>query len=112
MTITAKRLVSAQTLTSSNATYYTVPANTTTIVKNGTLCNSGAAAVLATVYLVPSGGAAGVGNQVIAVVSIGPKVTYTCPELVNKVLVTGATIVAKDDTGSVTGFDVSGTEIN
>ena len=61
-----KRLVSGSQLTTSAATYYTVPANTITTISACTLTNTTAGAVTATVYLVPPAGSAGVANCILS----------------------------------------------
>lgn len=58
-----------------------VGALTRRIIKAASITNTTAAAVAATVYLVPSGGAAGAGNTIISARSIAPGETYPCPEL-------------------------------
>jgi len=94
MTTTARRLVAGSALTAAAAVYYTAPSNTNTIIKAASICNTTAGAVLATVYLVPSGGVAGATNAIINNLSIAANVTYTCPELVNQVIPPGATLQA------------------
>lgn len=58
-----------------------VAALTTRIIKAATITNTTAAPVAATVYLVPTGGAAGAGNTIISARSIAAGETYPCPEL-------------------------------
>lgn len=58
-----------------------VGALTRRIIKAASITNTTAATVAATVYLVPSGGAAGAGNTSISARSIAPGETYPCPEL-------------------------------
>lgn len=94
MAQTAKRLISGSQLTGSAATYYTTPAATTTIIKKLIFCNTTAGAVTVTVYLVPSGGTAGVTNEITAVHSVAVNETWSCPEAENMVLPTGGFIQA------------------
>lgn len=56
--ITPKRLVTPAQLTGSSTTLYTVPASTTTQVKQIVLVNDTTSAVTATLYIVPSGSSA------------------------------------------------------
>lgn len=60
-TITKKAFAPAQ-LTASAATYYTCPANTRANFKKLTVTNNDSSARTVTIYLVPSGGSAGVTN--------------------------------------------------
>ncbi len=104
---TAARFVAGSTLTNAAVTYYTTPANTTAIIKNATACNTSASPVKLTVTI----GGTGVPQTIISARTIGPGATDSLPELVNQVLPAGTIISAKDDTGAVTGFEVSGVTI-
>lgn len=54
-------------------TRYTTPASTRTLVKDITICNTSTTSTLTvSVYLIPSGGSAGVTNILISNVSIAP----------------------------------------
>lgn len=108
MTITAKRLVPGSVLTASAATYYTVGASTRAVIKSASIANTTAAAVPASVHIVPSGGAAAAANTVINTRSVAPNETYACPELVNHVLGAGDFIQAL---GNGLTLMVSGVEI-
>lgn len=94
MKTTAKRLVPGSQLTGAAATYYTAPALTRAIVKSAQLTNTTGGAVACTVYIVPSGGAAGASNTAISARTIAAGETYNCPELVNAVIEAGGTIQA------------------
>lgn len=52
--LTQKRIAGPTTLTTSNEVYYTVPQNTTTIVKQIHLCNYSASTSTVTVYCKPA----------------------------------------------------------
>lgn len=60
-----KGLTAAQ-LTTSAATYYTVPTNVISTISALSLCNTTAGAVTATVHLVPSGGTATATNMILS----------------------------------------------
>jgi hypothetical protein len=96
-----KRLISGSQLTGSAATYYTVPTNTNAVISPKAvitrliLCNTTAGAVACTVYLVPSGGAAGVTNTITSAKSIAVGETWCCPEAEGQVLEAGGFIQAK-----------------
>jgi len=59
-------------ITAGVTTLYTVPAATRSFVKDIDICNTTAGVLSATVYLVPSGGAAGAGNILIPAKPIDP----------------------------------------
>lgn len=61
-----------------------VPVLAKRIIKAAVITNTTAAPVAATVYLVPSGGAAAVSNALISARPIAPGESYLCPELVNQ----------------------------
>ena len=94
MAQTPKRLISGSQLTGSAATYYTTPAATSTIIKKLVLINTTGAAVACTVYLIPSGGSAGVTNNVTIARSVAPNESWSCAEAENMVLPTGGFIQA------------------
>jgi len=108
MTLIVKRMVAGSQLTAAAATYYTSPAVTKATIKSAALVNTTAGAVLCTVYLVPSGGAAGATNTVISGKSLAAGETYTCPEIINQVLEAGGMIQAL---GLNVTLIVSGAEI-
>lgn len=64
------------------------------VITSAALVNTTAATVQATVYLVPSGGAAGAANTLISARGIAPGETYPCLELVNQGLNSGGTVQA------------------
>lgn len=68
--------------------------STKRLITAAALVNTTAAAVQASVYLVPSGGAAGVANAVISARTIAPGETYFCPELIGQGLNAGGSVWA------------------
>jgi hypothetical protein len=65
MAMVQTKLHASVQLGNSVATHYTVPASTTTIVKQLVLCNTTASNATVDVHLVPSGGTAGVSNALV-----------------------------------------------
>lgn len=61
-----------------------VPLLTKRVIKAASAINTTAAPIALSVYLVPSGGAAGSGNILISARSIAAGESYQCPELVNQ----------------------------
>lgn len=83
------------------ATPYMVgQANAQTIIKRAVFTNTGTVANSLTVYRVPSGGTAAVGNELF-LRSIGGQSTDLAPELSNMVLNAGDSIQALVNTGTV-----------
>lgn len=91
MTITAKQMVAPQQLTTSDAAYYTVPANTTGVIKRATFTNTSAGAVTITANVVAAGGSSSASNRIIdpqyVVLSAGQ--SYVSPELAGKTMPPG-----------------------
>lgn len=102
-----KRLAQVQA-TTSYVTAYTVPAATSTIVKELVVTNVTGAAVVIDVSLVASGGTADVTNNVIAQHQLGAYslVIYTF----SQVLATGGFISLKAGTAAAVTFTISGVE--
>jgi len=70
MSLSIQRIISGSQLTTAAATYYTAAAGEKMKISMMSLTNSAATAVTATVYLVPSGGTAGVTNLILSARSI------------------------------------------
>lgn len=64
------------------------------VITAAALINTTAAAVSATVHLVPKAGQPGAANCLISARSIAPGETYFCPELINQGLNDGGTVQA------------------
>jgi hypothetical protein len=111
MARTAKVLAAGSQLTGSAATYYTVPANTTTIIQAVVLTNTTAAAKTATVHLVASGGSATAANTVLSAHSIAAGETYIVPGTAGMVLAAGGTLQALAEDAATISILASGTEI-
>jgi len=96
--ITPKRLVN-QELALANATLYTVPDNSRVFVKDINIANSNATAVNITLYLVNSGGTAGVSNALLGTVEVlGNDVAQWSG---SQILESGDTIEGFSDTANV-----------
>lgn len=108
---TNKKLVEGSQLTTSAATYYTAPANTTTIIKKVTITNTSSGAVTVTIYLVPSGGSAGAANTITSAKSIAAGATYEAYEVENQVLMTSDSIQALASAATSLTLQASGIEV-
>ena len=113
MTITAKQMVAPQQLTNADALYYTVPANTTGVVKRATFTNTTAGAVTITANIVPAAGSSSASNRVIdpqnTVLSAGQ--TYVAPELAGKTMPAGTMIRMLASANTAITVAIDGVEI-
>lgn len=87
-----KRLVDGSQLTTAAATYYTTPANTLTTIAACSLVNTTAGAVTATLYLVPSGGTAGVANCILSARTIAAGESFNIGSAIGQTLAAGGTL--------------------
>lgn len=106
-------------LTTVLATYYTAPGITSSApngtsarITSATLVNSTASLVNATVYLAPPGMVAAIENVIIYNKPIQPGESYNCPELVGKVIVSGASLQALASVATSISFNVSGVTLS
>lgn len=113
MTITAKQMVAPQQLTNADALYYTVPANTTGVIKRATFTNTSAGAVTITANIVPAAGSSSPSNRVIdpqnTTLSAGQ--TYVAPELAGKTMPAGTMIRALASAAAAITVAIDGVEI-
>lgn len=106
-----KSLNNGALLTSSVATYYTVPAGAVTTITQGSLVNSDVANRTVSIYAVPTAGTADASNIKIKSKVLVPNETWVPFSIIGKKLAAGTTIQAIADAGSVVAFDLSGTEV-
>lgn len=105
-------LIEGVQLPNAAASLYPSPAKVTTVIKKLTLTNTDAAAGhTVTIYLVPSGGAAGATNILIDARTIGPLQTEDVTEAVNQVLASGGFIAAFADIAGEVTIRASGVQI-
>jgi hypothetical protein len=109
LTYTPKEFKTGTALTASAVTQYTVPASTTSILKEIEICNTDAAVRTFTVYVIPAAGSASVANTILNAVSIQPNDTKVIS--LSRVMPTGSFIQAKADAGAVVSFNASGIEV-
>lgn len=88
--VTPKQIIAPTVLTNAAAIYYTVPANTTTIIKKLTFANTTAGAVTVTVYFSGSDDA----HTVRKTRTLAALETWECYEAENHSLPAAATIQA------------------
>lgn len=111
MSYTVKSLVDGTNLTDSSIIYYTTPALTKAIIKKATFCNDHTSVVTVTINLVPSGGAAAYGNQVIKTKALAAGETWSCTDIENHVLEAGGFISMLASVTEKIGVRISGYEI-
>lgn len=111
MPVTPKRLATPAQLTTSAFSYYLVPGNTRTTIKKLTFSNSTSAARLVTVYLVPSGGTAGVTNMLCITKTVGAYDTWDCDKASGHTLEAGSTLQCLADAATAITIHASGIEV-
>lgn len=111
MTTTALALIQDATLTTSDATYYTTPANTTAVMKRTVFTNTSGSAVTITVNIVRNGGSSGTTNQIIPPKAIAAGGTYVSPELAGMTLGPGDAVHALASANSAINMMSSGIQI-
>lgn len=107
-----KRLVDGSQLTTSAATYYTAPANTITTISACTLTNTTAGAITATLYLVPSGGTAGVANCILSARTISAGESYNVASAIGQTLAAGGLLQGLAGSATSITLVASGYETN
>lgn len=86
MTVSQKNIVPGMLLTGALATLHTAPSGTRERIINATITNDTGGVIAATVHIIPNAGAAGSANKRISARPVAPGETYTCPELIGRVL--------------------------
>lgn len=111
MTVTIAQLCPPTQLVSGVSVLYTCPTATTARIDQFTLANHSVGAVKATVYVVPSGGTAGVTNTVIPQFTINAGVETSVTDMKNHVLKAGDKLQVQLDTGAAIVAMVSGIQV-
>lgn len=107
-TYTEKQLAQSCVASTTETTVYTVPASTTTIVKQIVVANVTGTAAVTSLSLVASGGTAGVTNRIYEQISIPANSTVTFD--LSQVMATGGFISIKQGTASSITTTISGIE--
>jgi hypothetical protein len=105
---TEKQLAQNAQASTSETTIYTVPASTTTIVKQIIICNTTGSAADYSLSIVPSGGSAGDSNRILKLVSFAANST-TVYDL-SQVMATGGFISILQGTSAAVTVTISGVE--
>jgi hypothetical protein len=86
-----------------------VPDLTKRVINAATLCNSTAAPIAASVWLVPAGGSPDATNIMISARTISPGESYPCPELIRQGVNKGGSVQAS---GNGLTFKYSATDFS
>lgn len=110
MAITQKRLAGPSQLTASTAVYYTVPVNTTTIVKQIVLTNTTASAKTVTVRIKPLGDSEATSHDIISGMSLAANETmaFNCSIVMNN----NGSAASATNSDQLTAFCSSATSVN
>lgn len=110
MAINLRKLIAAQQLTASAATYYTA-VNVSARIDSFTLTNTDSSARTVDVHIIAPAGSASAANKIIDAKSISAHETYTCPEMIGKLIPSGYFIQALASTATVVTIDANGIEM-
>lgn len=107
-----KQICAGVQLAAAAGILYTVPANTITTISAATLTNSTTIARTATIHLVPSGGAPGPANMILAARTISPGESYNVAQAIGQTIHAGATMQALSDLAAAVTLVASAYETN
>ena len=111
-TLNPQQIIAPQHVANATTTYYTVGANSITVVRRITLSNVTAGAITVDFYYVPVSGAAGISNQFLKSYSIAANTSVAPAVLEGIVLEAGDTIqISASAANSITVIG-SGTEVS
>ena len=106
---TTLKLLAQAALTTTDATVYTVPAATTTVIKSISVCNTDTVIRTVTIHAVAPGGSSMVANILVAAMPIGiGETVFISPDLY---LSAGCTLKMYASVTSVLGVTISGVEL-
>lgn len=110
MAVTVKNIIPRKFAENAQTTQYTA-AGCTTIIDKFTITNNSGSSATLSVHLVASGGSFSNANRVLAVRTVAPNESYTCPELVGQVLAPDGFISTLASAASALTISASGREI-
>ena len=110
MTATATKLIEPALLTTSAASYYTVPSTATAVIKGFPLHNTSTGVVQVTIHLVENGGTVGDSNQIFKK-SLAAHESLQVQSALNATLSGSDQIYALADTASAVSITAAGTVI-
>lgn len=110
MATTPKRLVSGSQIAASATTYYTAATGTKARIDSLALTNTTGTGRTVTLYLVPSGGTAGVTNCVLSAYTVAAGETYVPPGIIGQWLESGGTLQAVASAATAVTLVASGVE--
>ena len=110
MSVTIKAIIPAKAMEAVQTTQYTA-SGVRTVIDKATVTNVTTTNAVFSVNLVPQGGSVGTGNIIVDEKTVVPGETYTCPELVGKVLNPGDFISTIAGTAASLTVRISGREV-
>ena len=111
MTVTPLCIIQSVVVTGSDASIYTSPANTATIVDQFTATNTDSSNHTLNVNIIPSGGSVGSGNLVISAITVNANSTLGLTALQNQILNAGDIISVKASAASDIIVRASGRQV-
>ena len=111
MSVTPKRLMAPAQLPAAAALQYTAPANTKTILKKVSFCNTTGTARVVTAYIVPSGGSANAADTIWSAIGVPAGGTVEGYDIEGHVLLSGDAIWAYADSATAVTMHMSGMEV-
>ena len=111
MAVNTRNIIPSKTAENTQTTQYT-SVNVTTVIDKFTATNYSATAATISVNLVAASGSAGNDNLIVQTKTLQPSETYTFPELVGQVIVSGGFISTIAGTATAINIRASGREIS
>jgi hypothetical protein len=111
MAVNTRNIIPSKTAENTQTTQYT-SVNVTTVIDKFTATNYSATAATISVNLVAVSGSAGNDNLIVKTKTLQPSETYTFPELVGQVIVSGGFISTIAGTATAINIRASGREIS
>jgi hypothetical protein len=111
MAVNTRNIIPSKTAENTQTTQYT-SVNVTTVIDKFTATNYSATAATISVNLVVVSGSAGNDNLIVKTKTLQPSETYTFPELVGQVIVSGGFISTIAGTATAINIRASGREIS
>jgi len=110
MAITIENIISRRTLETAATIQYTAT-GVTTVIDKMTVTNVSGSNTFINIYLPNPGSNPDASNLVLSNRTLGANETYSCPELVGQVILSGGTIVTQVGSVNALTMSASGSEI-
>ena len=110
MAVNVRNIIPSKQIEAIQTTQYTA-SNCKCIIDKFTATNNSGANVSFTVNLIPPGSSVSLANRILALKTITPSETYTCPELVGQILEPGGIISTIAGASAAITIMASGREV-